>query len=636
MTNNNIHLNKTNETNKAYDNLSLTSSNDFDDFDEDEYDEDLLSQLDDVDLSNNITTIEMKLRKALKKNNPNRLLKDSLFPSSRKQLKWTKEEDEKLADLVDKYKGRSWKKISQDLNGRSSIQCLHRWSKILRPGLVKGPWTPEEDRMLINYVNYYGATDFSECSKIIQGRNNKQCRERWFNVLNPRVIKGEWSLEEDYLIFRLFKKFGGKWIKFIPFFNGLRAENSIKNRFYSTIRRFNTVLRKNNKEIDSEEMKIETIYNDFKLQLLEKYHISSDKDLLEFESSQLGFQGTLDETRKNNREIFINNMNKEKLGTNICGFSEENQEKTGNFCENQEKSRFFLKNTEKPTSKPGNISDLSEKPYISQSSEQNKPCSVVNNDTERNKDYFRSRKSSLITKVGVRKNNRDVDSKGETSKTPFVKVKYPLKIFNQTHQSSNFQLINPSPMTNSSRLTVKTQLTPLLSLNKLFSKEGCSEIGKSNQNLSLSDLEKEILSLCERPLFTFKDEQSRFIEDKLQKLTDNYTYDPFKLSYDSTNMTELSSSLLHDSLSQSSFSGIVKQMNDLENLIVNTKSQILESYSNNLRQISIGQGKVMIDYSLFPVRNFESETDSLVIPSGGNEMMFDFNFGEDFYGNNKI
>lgn len=622
MTNNNIHPNETTrliknqpqtqkELDNKQDNFSLNSSNDFD---EDEYDEDLLSQLDEEDLSNNINTIEMKLRKALKKNNPNRLfLKDPLFQSSsRRHLKWTREEDEKLADLVEKYKGRSWKKISQELNGRSSIQCLHRWSKILKPGLVKGPWTPEEDRMLINYVNYYGATDFSECSKIIQGRNNKQCRERWFNVLNPRVIKGEWSLEEDYLIFRLFKKFGGKWIKFIPFFNGLRAENSIKNRFYSTIRRFNTVLRKNNKEIESEEMKIDTIYNDFKSQLLEKYHINSDKDLLEFESSQLGFQGTLDETRKNNREIFINNMNKEKLGSNITTFPEADQEK----------SRFFLKSKDSPT---GNNLDFPEKPSLSQSTEQNQPSSTVNNDTERSKDYFRSRKSSLITKVGVRKTNRDLDCQGQTSKTPFVKVKYPLKILNQSHQP-HFQ---PSP-------TVKTQLTPLLSLNKLYSKEGCSEIGKTNQSLSLTDLEKDILSLCERPLFTFKDEQSRYIEDKLQKLTENYTYDPFKLSYDTTNMTELSSSLIHDSLSQSSFSGIVKQMNDLENLIVNTKSQILESYSNNLKQINAVQGKIMVDYSLFPVKNFEYETDSLVIPNSSNEMMFDFNFGEDFYGNNKI
>jgi hypothetical protein len=24
------------------------------------------------------------------------------------------------------------------------VQCLHRWQKVLRPGLVKGPWTQEE------------------------------------------------------------------------------------------------------------------------------------------------------------------------------------------------------------------------------------------------------------------------------------------------------------------------------------------------------------------------------------------------------------------------------------------------------------------------------------------------------------
>ena len=27
--------------------------------------------------------------------------------------------------------------------GRSDVQCLHRWQKVLNPALVKGPWTPE-------------------------------------------------------------------------------------------------------------------------------------------------------------------------------------------------------------------------------------------------------------------------------------------------------------------------------------------------------------------------------------------------------------------------------------------------------------------------------------------------------------
>lgn len=42
-----------------------------------------------------------------------------------------------------KYGGRNWKKISDCLVDRTDVQCLHRWQKVLRPGLVKGPWTKE-------------------------------------------------------------------------------------------------------------------------------------------------------------------------------------------------------------------------------------------------------------------------------------------------------------------------------------------------------------------------------------------------------------------------------------------------------------------------------------------------------------
>ena len=56
---------------------------------------------------------------------------------------WTAEEDELLRSAVDHYGGRNWKKISEQIPDRTDVQCLHRWQKVLRPGLVKGPWTPE-------------------------------------------------------------------------------------------------------------------------------------------------------------------------------------------------------------------------------------------------------------------------------------------------------------------------------------------------------------------------------------------------------------------------------------------------------------------------------------------------------------
>jgi hypothetical protein len=57
--------------------------------------------------------------------------------------KWTAEEDEILRNAVQKHGGRNWKKISDCLEGRTDVQCLHRWQKVLRPGLIKGPWTKE-------------------------------------------------------------------------------------------------------------------------------------------------------------------------------------------------------------------------------------------------------------------------------------------------------------------------------------------------------------------------------------------------------------------------------------------------------------------------------------------------------------
>jgi Myb-like DNA-binding domain len=57
--------------------------------------------------------------------------------------KWTPEEDEILRNAVQQHGGKNWKKISDCLDGRTDVQCLHRWQKVLRPGLVKGPWTKE-------------------------------------------------------------------------------------------------------------------------------------------------------------------------------------------------------------------------------------------------------------------------------------------------------------------------------------------------------------------------------------------------------------------------------------------------------------------------------------------------------------
>ena len=76
-------------------------------------------------------------------------------------------------------------------------------------------------------------------------RTGKQCRERWRNHLDPSLNDGEWLLQEQDEIFRHAKIHGFRWSKISRFLPG-RSENSIKNFFYSTVRKN---IRRINKEL---------------------------------------------------------------------------------------------------------------------------------------------------------------------------------------------------------------------------------------------------------------------------------------------------------------------------------------------------------------------------------------------------
>ena len=138
--------------------------------------------------------------------------------------------------------GKSWKKVSDLMGKRSPIQCLHRWSKILKPGLIKGPWTVHEDLLLVQWIETKGPNQWTKCSNTIFGRSGKQCRERYLNILSPDIKKGCWSIAEDYIIFKSFRKYGSKWSQISTCLEG-RSENSVKNRFYSTLRKHLNQLR---------------------------------------------------------------------------------------------------------------------------------------------------------------------------------------------------------------------------------------------------------------------------------------------------------------------------------------------------------------------------------------------------------
>ena len=102
--------------------------------------------------------------------------------------------------------------VSSRLDGFTGQQCMHRWTKALRPTITHGKWLEEEDKRLVMGVAFYGSRGWNEVARCVRTKTDVQCRERWTNVLSPNVRQGAWTKEEDTLLLEAVEKYGvGKW-----------------------------------------------------------------------------------------------------------------------------------------------------------------------------------------------------------------------------------------------------------------------------------------------------------------------------------------------------------------------------------------------------------------------------------------
>mmetsp|Transcript_25963 Transcript_25963/g.25772 ORF Transcript_25963/g.25772 Transcript_25963/m.25772 type:complete len:495 (+) Transcript_25963:21-1505(+) len=245
---------------------------------------------------------------------------------------------------ADKLTTHDWKEIANFIPGRTESQCLYKWNLTQhKVSFRKSTWHGNEDKILKELVKRHGkkhwqkiANELNERMGPDSKRAGKQCRERWLNHLDDRIIKGPWSFSEDLILLTKQKIIGNKWSDIVQYLPG-RTENMVKNRFNTIAKQKREEKRNNSRK------KLDDIIGG-----LEEEKQVEEKD------------SWIDEKIKELQEAIERKEDDPADNTNLSKISEETKEKKSKMNKRKAKnlqnpSQNGVAATEKPSSQYSNV-----------------------------------------------------------------------------------------------------------------------------------------------------------------------------------------------------------------------------------------------------------------------------------------
>lgn len=162
---------------------------------------------------------------------------------------------------------------------RASQSEIAKKESEMKSSKKRCPFSSQEDKKLLELVNYYGDENrytWEMISAHMNGRNSRQCRERYNLFLSDSIKKKvKWTKNEDEILLSKYEMLGPQWKKMEKYFVG-RTSYSIKNRYNCLKNKKSKKQEIQNNERNDENDKFDIFNNENKLSFDDVFNFESE------------------------------------------------------------------------------------------------------------------------------------------------------------------------------------------------------------------------------------------------------------------------------------------------------------------------------------------------------------------------